>query len=433
MFPAGGGFWPRKTRQAHDGPADMTAALSRSAEREIVYLVAPSGNPNYGDEFILRAWLRHLALARPDADVVVDCHTPGQAAVLLRGCHPRLTFVDTVWRVCFQTAHLRPSEAAVVAEQAIHDPGRMPTIVSGIELLARADTVHLVGGGYINAVWSHHMALLAAALAAVDRSGGRAVATGQGLLPIGDPSRLGLLRDLQARFSLFDVRDLPSYQAIAGAGGGGSFSGDDAWLGITDDGVYDSESAAAARRFLFCLQSDLVEDFAGGRGLDGLIAAIAEVIQRWDIQGRDVAVVEGIPGADRIVFDRVAHLLTDAVFVPFTEVWRNGLPARTGQTWVSTRFHFHLLAAAAGASGLALAGRTDYYPIKHQSLLDAGSRWQLADSPELPTAPVQDGGFSPQTVSALHRQKSALAADIYPPAPSSIRRAVGALRMMRRL
>ncbi|WP_157576604.1 hypothetical protein [Mycobacterium sp. GA-2829] len=47
-------------------------------------MVAPAGNPTYGDDFILRAWLTHLAVHRPDADVVVDCHTPGQAAVLLR-------------------------------------------------------------------------------------------------------------------------------------------------------------------------------------------------------------------------------------------------------------------------------------------------------------------------------------------------------------
>ncbi|MGV0792382.1 polysaccharide pyruvyl transferase family protein [Mycolicibacterium sp. XJ1819] len=408
------------------------AAPNRRPEREIVYLVAPGGNPNYGDEFILRAWLRRLAVIRPEADVVVDCHTPGQAAVLLRNCHPRLTFVDTVWRVCFQTALLPPSEAAVVAEQAIHDPGRMPTIVSGIELLARANTVHLVGGGYINAVWSHHMALLAAALAAVDRSGGRAVATGQGLLPVGDPSRLGLLRELQARFGLFDVRDRPSHEAIAGNSGRESFSCDDAWLGIGDEGVYDTETEAARRRFVFCLQSDLVEDFAGGRGIDALIGAIEGLIEQWRIDGREVAVIEGIPGADRIVFDRIAHLLEGVVFVPFTEVWQNGLPARPDQTWVSTRFHPHLLAAAAGASGLALSGRTDYYPIKHQSLLEAGSRWRLADSPELPTSPVRDGGFPPHAVTAMHRRKLEVAADIYPPAPSSIRRAVGALRMMRR-
>jgi hypothetical protein len=109
----------------------------RHAEHEIVYLVAPSGNPNYGDEFILRAWLRYLARVRPEADVVVDCHTPGQAAVLLRAWHPRVTLVDTIWRICFDTAHLPPTEAIAVADQrhmtsALEQslPGDRPAVLS---------------------------------------------------------------------------------------------------------------------------------------------------------------------------------------------------------------------------------------------------------------------------------------------------------------
>jgi polysaccharide pyruvyl transferase WcaK-like protein len=405
----------------------------RQVEREIVYLVAPSGIPNYGDESILRTWLRHLARVRPDAAVLVDCHTPGQAAVLLGHWHPRVSFVDMIWRICFETAHLPPAEAVAVAGDVVHDPGRMPKIVLGIELLAAADTVHLVGGGYINTVWSHHLALLAAANAAADRSGGAAVASGQGLVPAGDPQRLALLRQLQARFTLFDVRDAPSLRAIAGSGGHESFTGDDAWLGINDHGVYDTESEAACRTFVFCLQSDLVEDFAGGQGTEGLTAAIAQLIERWNLRGDDVAVVEGMPGADRIVFDRAAHLLPGVVFVPFTEVWNRGLPARAGQTWVSTRFHPHLLAAAAGASGLALSGRSDYYPIKHRSLIDSGSRWRLADSTELPLTPVRDGGFTAQTVELLRRRKASMVAQIYPSAStSSIRKTAAVLRKFRR-
>lgn len=404
----------------------------RRAEHEIVYLVAPSGNPNYGDEFILRAWLRYLARARPEADVVVDCHTPGQAAVLLRAWHPRITFVDTIWRICFETAHLPPTEAITVAASVVHDPGRMPRIVSGIELLARADTVHLVGGGYVNAVWSHHLALLAATTAAVERSGGIAVATGQGLVPVGDVDRSSLLRDLHEPFTLFDVRDAPSYGAISGSVGRQSFTGDDAWLGIADEGVYDTVSEAARRSFVFCLQSDLMDDFAGGQGTDGLTNAIARLIEQWKLDGEDVAVVEGMPGSDRIVFDRVAHLLPGVVFVPFTDVWNRGLPARAGQTWVSTRFHPHLLAAATGATGLALSGRNDYYPNKHQSLIDAGSRWQVSDSSELPSKPMHDGGFTPDTVGLLRQRKARLAARIYPTAPSSaFRRAVTVLRSIR--
>lgn len=399
---------------------------------DLVYLVAPSGNPNYGDEFILRAWLNHLAVVRPHAEVVVDCHTPGQSAVLLRGTHPRLTFVDTIWRICFETAHLPPDEAAAVAQDVIGNPGRMPRIVAGVELLARAGTVHLVGGGYINTVWSHHMALLAAAAAAAERSGGRAVATGQGLIPVGTDERLTLLRELQSRFALFDVRDRPSSDSIAGSGGSSTLTGDDAWLGIGEDGVYDTMSEAAKRPIVFCLQSDLMEDFAHGEGTDGLTRAIIGLIERWELAGDDVAVIEGMPGADRIVFDRVSHLLPGVVFVPFTTVWNHGLPASANQVWVSTRFHPHLLAAAVGASGLALSGRADYYPNKHQSLVEAGSRWRIADSTDLPSAPVRDGGFSADAV-MLHRdRKAALAAEIYPPTPSTMRRARNRLRLTMR-
>jgi polysaccharide pyruvyl transferase WcaK-like protein len=395
---------------------------------DLIYLVAPSGNPNYGDEFILRAWLRHLAVVRPHADVVVDCHTPGQAAVLMQGSHPRVTFVDTIWRICFGTANLPATEAAGVARDVIADPGRMPRIVSGIELLARASTVHLIGGGYVNAVWSHHMALLAVAAAAAERSGGRAFATGQGLVPVGEPERLALLRELQSRFTLFDVRDDPSLNSLAGSGGSSTFTGDDAWLGIGQDGVYDTSSEAAKRPVVFCLQSDLMEDFAEGQGTDGLTRAVTQLIRQWGVAGHDVAVIEGIPGADRIVFDRISHLLPGAVFVPFTTIWNDGLPANATQVWVSTRFHPHLLAAAVGASGLALAGRADYYPNKHLSLVEAGSHWGVANSTDLPPGPVRNGGFSTDAVMAHRAKKAALAAEIYPPRPSTMRRARNGLR-----
>lgn len=403
------------------------------ADREIVYLVAPGGGPNYGDEFILRAWLRHLERVRPEAEIVVDCHTPGQAAVLFPS-HPRVTFVDTIWRICDQTRGLGPAEVVALAGDVVGEPSKMPRILTGIELLARAHTLHLIGGGYINEVWSHHLALLATAAAVAEMSNGRVIATGQGLLPIGDRQRFSLVRELQARFELFDVRDGPSSAAIEGSGGNTSFTCDDAWLGIGDDGVFDTTSEAAGRDFVLCLQSDLMEDFGGGLGTDGLTKAVTVLIEQWNLSGDEVAVVEGIPGHDRVVFDQVAHLLPGAAFVPFTSVWRHGLPARSGQTWVSTRFHPHLLAAATGASGLALSGRSDYYSVKHQSLVDGGSHWRVTDSiTDLPSSPVRNGGFSAHDVEMFSRQKSAQADRIYPPMQiPKLHRALGKLGIGKR-
>lgn len=79
----------------------LTRMLGRigASERPIIYLIGPCGNPNFGDEFIARTWIRHLAREHPNAQVVLDCHTPGSAAVLLGGEHPHLTVVDTVWRI----------------------------------------------------------------------------------------------------------------------------------------------------------------------------------------------------------------------------------------------------------------------------------------------------------------------------------------------
>ncbi len=420
-------------REASVTPASFARYAQRShsaGSRELVYLVAPAGHPNYGDEFILRTWLRYLARARPEADIVVDCHTPGQAAVLLSGCHPRATFVDTVWRISFRAAELGRSEAIAFAGEVVTDPGRMPTIVSGIELLARADTVHMVGGGYLNSVWAHHMTLPVTVLAAVRRSGGRALATGQGLLPVGDEQRLRLMRELADQFWHFDIRDEASLRAVARSTPNLSSTGDDAWLGIGDDGVYDADSEAAQRRYVFCLQSDLVDDFAGGDGVDGLAEVVRRVGERWRISGQDVAFIEGIPGADRVVFDRVAHLLRGVLFVPFTDVWTRGLPARPEQTWITTRFHHHLLAAAAGASGVALTGHTDYYVVKHHSLLDVGSRWRVTDDYDLPAAPPREGGLPCDAVARLHAAKKTLAARLYPQqAPSALRRAAKALGM----
>ena len=85
-----------------------TSVRQRSAESrlgramgagEVIYLVAPAGHPNYGDELIARTWLRHLTRVRPNATIVLDCHSPGTATTLLRDAHPNMLVVDTLWQL----------------------------------------------------------------------------------------------------------------------------------------------------------------------------------------------------------------------------------------------------------------------------------------------------------------------------------------------
>lgn len=429
--------------------ADARWGRPRGVDRP-VYLVAPAGHPNHGDEQLLAGWLRYLRHRLPGTPVVVDCHTPGQAAVLHHAEHPDVLFTDTLWRLACE--HTDAEGAIEFCRRAVADPGVRPAVATGVEMLLSASVVHLVGGGYVNDQWPHHLGVAAAAGEAGGISGARVVATGQGFLPCGDA---GLLADALRGFDLVSVRDALSYDLLTGTGVPARRVGDDGWLalsGIAPSGACDhpvySDDADTRRDLVLCVQSDLGDP-------DALADAVARVLADWGVPGERMTVVESIPGGDRVVWDRVcaraegagsgpagvgpegvgpagegdagegdddevaaalkALALPRARFVPFQQLWATGLPARPGQTWLTTRFHAHLFAAARGASGVVLRLGSEYYDVKHGSLAQAGSRWHLLDPqvvvvPDPPTA----GGFDPAAVAALIADAETLAAEIYP-------------------
>ena len=394
-----------------------------------VYLIAPAGHPNYGDELLLRTWLRVLERLRPRSRVIVDCHTPGQAALLHRGANADVVFTDTVWRLVAEVAGAAEPgrEAVELVRRALADPGARPALAAGVAQIREAAIVHVIGGGFVNAHWPHHLGVLAAAAEAARLGGGRAVATGQGLAPVADPV---LLAEVLDGFASVTVRDAASRDAVsrdaasrdaAAHGhhrGRAELVGDDAWLALSDwarPGDLYRTDPDVARDVMLCLQSDLGDAEALTRVAD-------RTLRRWAVPGERITVIEGIPGADRVVWDRLvasplgAELgLAAARFVSFHELWGTGLPARPGQAWLSTRFHPHLLAAAAGASGVAVAVDPDYYGTKHDSLRAAGSRWTLrGDDDEVGDLPT-GGGFPGDAVARLVASAEAEAAAIYRP------------------
>jgi polysaccharide pyruvyl transferase WcaK-like protein len=386
-------------------PATEPADRAESGARPLYYLGAPAGFPNYGDELILAGWLRWLAETAPEADVWVDTHSPGPASVLLDGLHPRLRFTDVLWRLCGEAPSDDPWEVASWVQAAVHNPGMAPRWYYGIELLSRADVVHLVGGGYINDVWPRHVGVVAGAAAAVRRSGGRAAMTGQGLLPVAD-GVAPLLRALADRFDIVDVRDEATATLL-----GVNQGVDDAFLALGPH-CYSDEDAPEV---LLCLQSDLLEVGAGK-----LAAAVLNMLRSWKVQPEQVGIVEGIPRVDRDVYALFEHELPGARFYPFPDVWNKGLPVSRQQTWISTRFHMHLVAAAAGASGVAISVRPDYYATKHRSLASLGSRWTLVDDLDavvagsVPERP-RSGGFAPEALGEFRQAKRDLAKSVYAP------------------
>lgn len=365
----------------------------------VIYLVGTSGNPNYGDELITATWLKYLARVAPNSEVWVDCPNPGPSAVLLAHLHPRARFTDTFWRLSWEAPADGPWEVASFVQHAINNPGLAPRWVAGIELAARADVVHVIGGGFVNGIWPRHIGLLAAAVAAVRRSSGRAVMTGQGLWPVAEEAQ-PLLRNLVAQFTTADVRDDSSASLI---GAGASMTGDDMFFGI-DQSLYRPDDL---REIMICVQSDMLDV-----SVPALAGFLLDTLRTWGVRPEQVGIIEGIPRVDREVFALVEHDLPGARFYPFSEIMDAGLPAAAGQRWLSTRFHMHLMAAAVGAHGVAVSINSNYYTNKHRSLIERGSGWSLSEGLQIPAVPT-GGGFSADALRETQEQKVKLASSIY--------------------
>lgn len=331
-----------------------------------IYLIGSSGNPNFGDEFITASWLRFLAVERPEAEIWLDCPHPGTAQTLFAGLHPRLHITDTLWRCAFENRELKGPALKARMESLVENLGS-PAYDLGLLKLRQMGSLHLIGGGYINGMWANHSALVYAVRAVRRLTGADLFATGLGLMPaVGDEL---VNQDLFADFNHATARDHASAQAY-----GIAQAPDDAFLGVKDelernprDGVF------------VCIQSDTAEPAL----VDSAVSAARELLQPMADAGRTLHYVEAVPGADRVAYEQLADIIPEENFLPFTELWRSGLPLSRRQTWITTRFHFHLLAAAAGADGVALPVNPGYYDVKHQSLLDLGSGWATtaSDSP----------------------------------------------------
>ena len=140
-----------------------------------------------------------------------------------------------------------------------------------------------------------------------------------------------------------------------------------------------------------------------------IVGHVEEFIDEFGGDGV-VGFAEGIPPEDA----RFAHTIdgVSTEFFPFMRIWEEGFPAYEGQTWLTSRFHFHLLAAATGARGTVIDARPGYYDVKHNLLGELGTGWSLDHDAENLTVPSSSKMF-PETARRLGVRKAALAKRLY--------------------
>ncbi len=223
---------------------------------------------------VCAGWLRHLARTAPDADVWVDCHSPGLSQLLLGDLHPRVRFVDTLWRMSW-AAPDDPAAAAEFVAGAVRRAGTVAAMDAGPRVLLGADVLHVVGGGYVNTIWPRHYGLVAGIVEAARISGARTGITGHGLLPLGAGAD-EVVRGLAAELTVCDVRDQPSQQLLAGVSGPRlSATGDDLLLAFSR-ALFDTRKSPDV---IVAAQSDMLD-----HPLDRLTDLIGRVLEAWEVE-----------------------------------------------------------------------------------------------------------------------------------------------------
>ena len=378
---------------------------SENEKKPTIHLVSTAGHPNFGDEFIAASWLRFLAERQPDSDVVLDCPEPGLAAYLFEGLHPRAKFTNLLWRVSWLTMDADPDEGDAAVDGLIKDLGT-PLFDYGLLELRRATTVHLVGGGHITANWLHHGRLVRAARRLAEVSDARFVATGLGLTPVIDAARI---REDLAAADHATVRDAPSAE-VSGA----ELGLNDAFLGLPSIPGFGARADLTGQPgdVWISIQKDLAEPEV----FEANVAAVRAMIESGRFEGRTLRYLESIPGRDRdrMAYDLLSDLIPEENFMSFVQLWHEGFPGRPLQTWITTRYHFHQLAAAVGAEGIAIEIDDSYYRTKHQSLAALGTGFAIAPvgSDKLPD-PASNPDYRLEA-GRLHRAKLEEAEALYP-------------------
>ncbi|MDZ8274538.1 polysaccharide pyruvyl transferase family protein [Microbacterium aquimaris] len=367
-------------------------------DRAPFYLVSSAGVPNYGDEFITRAWLDWLAAHHPDVPVWVDCLEPGRASHLFQDAHPLLKTTNTLWHLAFAGAGPSLEDGADYVQYLVRELGS-PRFDAGLEHLRSVRSVHLLGGGYLNALWPHQLLLLPA-LTQLQASFGVPVhATGQGLIPADDFG--SHVRGWVGSFSSFEVRDRASAELV-----GGDVGVDDAFLAFANRRPVFSSSASPDTMLL------IQGDFDGG-SRESIVDGAVDFISRHSAKPV-VGVAESLPPDDGWLAEALGERGVEVEVFPFLRLWKEGFPGRAGQTWLTSRFHFHLLGASSGAAGAAVSFRRDYYDVKHHSLLDLGTGWEVASASFEGISAGLSADFSaPRHLDGLAKRKESLARKIY--------------------
>nr|WP_273544354.1 polysaccharide pyruvyl transferase family protein [Serratia marcescens] len=311
--------------------------------------------PNFGDDMLTRFWVTELQRRFPGCTIYLDAVD----AVVASRLFPGVRCVDYLWRL----VQALGNDGSL--EEKLADPYTLPfreRLMS--KAFISAESIHLLGGGYINELWGANSRLIEVVASFAQKYQLACYATGLGLQPLSSEKAEQLAPYIR-QFDQFDVRDQASYDVLAPfelppLG----FTGDDYFAFSSCPVGYIAENEQFTLHL--CIHTELSEDDVLTESLLGLLGQTTALF----LEKHPNAIIkfyEFRPGSDGVFFRQILEFFPQAEFVSFEQVWHDGLKFAPHDFCISSRFHFQVIAASLGIPGVALSW-SDYYDNKFSSL-----------------------------------------------------------------
>lgn len=326
----------------------------------MILLVGGGGIPNYGDELIIRNWLKwyHDSGLVDNQQMVVEGYRSSVLRNMFADRFPRARWSHAIREARAKHRSLDFWGAltqGLNAADSDDDAGQR-----SFREATEASLMHIHGGGYINGKWPSHAFVLGLASAAHEKSGTRAIATGIGISPLAEPDaeQRKVLDQAIESFDFVEVRDAWSYEYLRR-----NLSGDrpdKIILGLDDAFLYRVESSGHDHRTLhLALRDDPQADSIIERLTHKFVGSFDRHVF-WVCNHTDAGAYVKVANRFRLFeLAGTSQLLEDTRLGP-------------NDTLITERFHPHLQAARAGAGGVYWSG-SQYYDTKHGSLTEMGS------------------------------------------------------------
>lgn len=336
-------------------PLQENIPIQNVIPKKTFYLVSASGMPNYGDDMLTRGWINHIRHRYPHATIYLDAVDPLVASTL----YDDVKCVNYLWQLAQALGENGSVEEKFSDNYLLPLRERLMT-----EIFEDTDSIHLLGGGYINELWAANLRLIELVSYFGKKYNILAYATGLGLQPLSEEKAEYISPFIESYFC-FDVRDYPSYQLLEKfLPGKISFIGDDYFCFPFSDVVSLVERESPVLRL--CLHNEFSEgDENEQLFIEQVETTISTFIQKFP--GALIRFYEFRPGSDGYFYKSLKQKFPMIEMVFFETIWKHGLQFSTKDFFLSTRFHFQLIVSSVGLSGTSFYW-SEYYRNKFDSL-----------------------------------------------------------------